>query len=225
MSAGSLADGASVKAPTTEITLVVGLGNPLLADDGVGWRVADALIAHLAAFAADVADAAQVAGSPPAGDSALANVLANVEVDRLAVGGLTLVERLVGYRRAILVDAMVTGEHPPGTVHRYSVADFPGYEATHLDSAHDASLATALATGRSLGADLPTEIAIVAIEAVRVAEFGEEMTPAVEAAIPVALAAVLAAIGEVSADDAPAIGDVVTPSGELAGGAGDEEAT
>ncbi len=162
------------------VTLVVGLGNPLLADDGVGWRVAQALLARL------VADPV-LAADPP---------YADVEVDHLAVGGLALMERLVGYRRAVLVDAMVTGRHPPGTVRRFSIADIPDREATHLDSAHDASLATALAAGRSLGADLPTEIAIVAVEAVRVSEFGEELTPEVEAAIPVALDAVLAAIGE-----------------------------
>ena len=165
------------------VTLVVGLGNPLQADDGVGWRVAQALAARLAADPALAADPS----------------LADVEIDHLAVGGLTLMERLVGYRRAVLVDAMVTGEHAPGTVRRFSIADIPGREATHLDSAHDASLATALAAGRSLGADLPTQIAIVAVEAVRVDEFGEVLTPAVEAAIPAAVDAVLAAIGETDA--------------------------
>jgi hydrogenase maturation protease len=180
MSAASTAEGNPVTPVPAGVTLVVGLGNPLLADDGVGWRVAQALIARLLADPALAADPA----------------FADVEVDHLAVGGLALMERLVGYRRAVLVDAMVTGEHPPGTVRRFAIADIPAHEATHLDSAHDASLATALAAGRSLGADLPTEIAIVAVEAVRVDEFGEQLTPEVEAAIPVALDAVLAAIGE-----------------------------
>jgi hydrogenase maturation protease len=180
MSAGSSAEENPVTPVPTGVTLVVGLGNPLLADDGVGWRVAQALIARLQSDPGLAADPA----------------FADVEVDHLAVGGLTLMERLVGYRRAVLVDAMVTGEHPPGTVRRFSIADIPGREATHLDSAHDASLATALAAGRALGADLPTEIAVVAVEAVRVDEFGETLTPAVEAAIPAALDAVLAAIGE-----------------------------
>jgi hydrogenase maturation protease len=178
--------------PAGGVTLVLGLGNPLLGDDGVGWRVAQALAARLAVDPA-------LAGDPAAaGDSALAGdpAHAEVEVDHLAVGGLALMERLVGYRRAVLVDAMVTGDHPPGTVRRLSIADIRGREATHLDSAHDASLATALAAGRSLGADLPTEIAIVAVEAVRVDQFGEELTPEVEAAIPAAVEAVLAAIGE-----------------------------
>ena len=167
----------------TGVTLVVGLGNPLLADDGIGWRVVEAVRARLAGDPALAADPA----------------FADVEIDHLAVGGLALMERLVGYRRAVLVDAMVTGEHPPGTVRRFSLAEIPGREATHLDSAHDASLAVALAAGRSLGADLPAEIAIVAVEAVRVDEFAEVLTPEVAAAIPTAVAAVLAAIGETGA--------------------------
>jgi len=183
MSAGSSADRSSVTPVPTGVTLVVGLGNPLLADDGIGWRVAQALAARLAADPVLAAD-------PAYGE---------VEIDHLAVGGLALMERLVGYRRAVLVDAMVTGEHPPGTVRRFSIAEIPGREATHLDSAHDASLATALAAGRALGADLPTQIAIVAVEAVRVGEFGEVLTPAVEAAIPAAVDAVLAAIRETDA--------------------------
>jgi hydrogenase maturation protease len=173
MSGGSSAEAAAAP-ERAGATLVVGLGNPLLADDGVGWRVAELVRERLA------------------GDPALVDV----EVDQLAVGGLSLMERLVGYRRAILVDAMLTGEHAAGTVRRFSLADLPGREATHLDSAHDASLAIALAAGRSLGADLPAEIAIVAVEAVRVDVFGEEMTPAVAAAIPDAVEAVLAEIGE-----------------------------
>jgi hydrogenase maturation protease len=180
MSAASSADGEGVTPAPTGVTLVVGLGNPLLADDGVGWRVAEAVRARLAGDPALTADAR----------------FAVVEVDQLAVGGLTLMERLVGCRRAILVDAMVTGEHPPGTVRRFSVADIPGREATHMDSAHDASLAIALAAGRSLGADLPADIVVVAIEAVRVDEFGEEMTPAVSAAIPGAVETVLGAVGD-----------------------------
>lgn len=180
MSVGSSADRSAVTPVPTGVTLVVGLGNPLLADDGVGWRVVEAVRGRLAGDPALTADPA----------------FADVELDHLAVGGLSLMERLVGYRRAILVDAMVTGEHPPGTVRRFSIADIPGREATHLDSAHDASLAVALAAGRSLGADLPAEIAIVAVEAVRVDEFAEALTPAVAAAIPAAVEVVLAAIGE-----------------------------
>ncbi|MGZ6260732.1 MAG: hypothetical protein ACXWN5_07770, partial [Candidatus Limnocylindrales bacterium] len=57
--------------------LVVGLGNPLLGDDAVGWRVVEALEARLETGADH-------------------DRVPSLELDRLAVGGLTLMERLVG---------------------------------------------------------------------------------------------------------------------------------
>jgi Ni,Fe-hydrogenase maturation factor len=50
---------------------------------------------------------------------------------------------------------------------------------------------TALETGRKMGLDLPEKITVVAIEATTVHEFSEELSPAVEAAVPVAVQAVL----------------------------------
>ncbi len=152
-------------------TLVIGLGNPVLGDDGVGWLV--------------VGEAeARWSGAP------------GVEFDRLAVGGLTLMERLVGARRAILVDAVVTGLDPAGTVRLLEPGTIPGRDATHLDSPHDVTLRTALELGRTLGAALPDEIAVLTIEAERVGEFSERLTPAVAAAVPGAVARVLALLGD-----------------------------
>jgi hydrogenase maturation protease len=76
-----------------------------------------------------------------------------------------------------------------------STSRIPGREASHLDSAHDVSLVTALEAGRALGALLPDDVAIVTIEAVRVGEFSEAMTPEVAAAVPVACARVLELLG------------------------------
>lgn len=148
-------------------TIVVGLGNPILRDDGAGWLVADAV------------------------EAALTGRDEAVVVERLAAGGLTLMEHLVGFRRAILVDAVVTGADPPGTVRRLSLDALPGREAGHLDSAHDATLAAALEAGRALGAVVPDSIDIVTIEAVRVLDVGEALTPDVEDAVQVAADLVL----------------------------------
>ncbi len=158
----------------TRPTIVIGLGNPILGDDGVGWRVVEALGERLGPDAP-------------------------VELDRLAVGGLGLMERLIGFRRAVLVDAIVTGLDPPGTVRRLALEELPGRGAGHVDGAHDASLSDALAAGRALGADLPDDIAVVSIEADRVDEFGEVLTPPVAAAIPAAVEAALAALATMAA--------------------------
>jgi hydrogenase maturation protease len=100
-------------------------------------------------------------------------------------------ERMVGYDRAILVDAIHGSGDPPGTVRVWPVESIPGREASHLDSAHDVPIVVALATGSALGATLPRRIEVVSVEATAVATFSEVLTPEVEAAIPVAAGAVL----------------------------------
>lgn len=149
-------------------TLVIGLGNPILGDDGVGWRVAE--------------DVARETANRP-----------GVEVDCLSLGGLSLMERLTGSERVVLVDAIFTGTKPVGTVSRFALSDLPDLTAGHSASAHDTSLRNALNVGRSMDIPLPKDEAvfIVAIEAENVYDFSEKLSPLVDAAVPVAVEAVL----------------------------------
>ena len=106
----------------------------------------------------------------------------DVEVVEDCWGGLKLMERMIGYQRAIVVDAICTGA-APGTIHHLR----PGQLDTQRSvSAHDVNLPMALEFGREAGADLPLEDAIqlVGIEAADILNFGEQCTPEVEAAIP-----------------------------------------
>lgn len=148
-------------------TLVVGLGNPILGDDGIGWRVAE-VVAALAP---------------------------EVEVDCLALGGLSLMERLIGYRRAVIVDAIQTRGGQCGDIYILPLEALPDLSAGHTTAVHDTSLMTALNLGRSMGADLPTEVIIVGIEAAHVYDFSEQLSPPVAAAIPAAARAVLNVLG------------------------------
>jgi hydrogenase maturation protease len=150
---------------TAPLTLVLGLGNPILRDDGVGWRIVE--------------------------QAERAVAVDGVEFDCVALGGLALMERLIGYRRAILVDAMQTEEGLAGQVCRLCLHDLP---TMHSGSVHDASLKTALELGRSLGAQLPEDILIIGVEAAEVLDFGETLSPPVEAAVPVAVDMILAAL-------------------------------
>ena len=154
--------------------LVVGLGNPILGDDGVGWRVAEE-VRHY--FQSPISNPQ----SPFTRDQSL-----EIEVDSVSLGGLSLMERLVGYERAILIDAISTGQWPVGSVHRFPLDALPDSAAGHSASAHDASLQTALKLGRAMGAPLPPigEIVVVAVEARSVYDFGEALTPPVAAAVP-----------------------------------------
>ncbi len=149
-------------------TLVIGLGNPILGDDGVGWRVAE--------------DIAKSTANRP-----------EVEVDCASLGGLSLMERLTGYERAILVDAIFTGTKPVGTVSQFILSDIQDLTAGHSASAHDTSLRNALNVGRSMNVPLPKDenVFIVSIEAEHVYDFSEHLSPPVEAAVSQAVKTVL----------------------------------
>jgi hydrogenase maturation protease len=89
-------------------------------------------------------------------------------------------ERLIGYDRAVLVDAIQTRGGEPGAIYRLTQDDLP---TLHANSAHDASLKAALALGRQLGARLPEEIVIFAVEATNVLDFSESLSPSIAASV------------------------------------------
>jgi hydrogenase maturation protease len=147
-------------------TLVLGLGNPLLTDDGIGIHIVREVAAH--------------------------HLPHDVTCAEASVGGLRLLEVIAGYERVIIVDAIQTSAGKPGTIYRLR----PDYlqASLHAGSSHDLLLPGALTLGRSLGMMLPDDeaIVIVAIEVEDVLTFSEECTPAAAAAIPRAVEAVLA---------------------------------
>jgi hydrogenase maturation protease len=65
--------------------------------------------------------------------------------------------------------------------------------AGHLGSTHETNLLTALEIGRNLGAHLPPvgAVMVVAVEAQPVFEFSEQLSPAVEKAVPDAVEKVM----------------------------------
>lgn len=138
-------------------TLVVGLGNPILGDDGVGWKVAEEVKRQLPA------------DTP-------------VDVACFSLGGISLMEHLIGYQRAILIDAFALDE-PLGSILILKLSDLPNYSAFHTTSAHDTSLQNALELGRSMGAQLPDEIEIVGIATQRIYDFSEELSAPVADAV------------------------------------------
>ncbi|HEX8939554.1 MAG TPA: hydrogenase maturation protease [Candidatus Limnocylindrales bacterium] len=170
--------------------VVIGLGNPLLGDDGVGWRVVEAVEAAL-------------------GPVGLAE---RVAIDRLAVGGLRLMEHLVDVDRAILVDARSGPDEDRGRVRVEPFETAPD-AAAHASSSHDASLAVALAVGAAFGARLPAELTLVTVETGPSFTFSESLSPAIAAAVPEAVRHVLDLLLAES------------PTGDGEGATGDREAT
>jgi hydrogenase maturation protease len=150
-------------------TLVLGLGNPILTDDGVGIHVVRSLAGRL---------------NRP-----------DVEVAEASLGGLRLLDVVTGYNWLILVDAIQAGGQV-GQVYRLGPNDLQS--SLHAASSHDLSLSAALELGRRLGLVLPEDeaITILAVEVEDVLTFGEVCTPQVQAAIPRAAQMVLEVLSD-----------------------------
>jgi len=145
-------------------TLVLGLGNPILSDDGVGIKVAQEVKEKL---------------SYP-----------QITVAETSTAGLSLLDSIVGYDRVIIIDAIQTKEGHAGQIYRMEPEDFSF--AKHLSSPHQINLVTALELGKMLNLAMPQKITIFAVEAKDITSFSEKCTPEVERAIPKAVKMVLA---------------------------------
>lgn len=138
-------------------TLILGLGNPILSDDGVGIHVARALEGTL--------------------DHE------NITVVETSMAGLSLLDLLTGYDRAIIIDAIQTVKGEVGQVYRLDPEVFA--DTRHAATPHDVNFATALELGKRLGLALPSQIIIFGIEVADVSTFSEKCTPEVERVVPV----------------------------------------
>jgi hydrogenase maturation protease len=137
-------------------TLVLGLGNPILSDDGVGIRVAHEVSNQL--------------NNP------------HVTVAETSAAGLSLLDSIVGYDKIIIIDAIQTEKGQAGQIYRMGSEDFS--LTKHLSSPHQINLVTALELGKMLNLAMPQEISIFAVEARDITTFSEECTPEVEQVIP-----------------------------------------
>jgi len=139
-------------------TVVLGLGNPVLSDDGVGLAVAATLQRLLAE-------------KPVRGVDVLATTRA----------GFDLIDTLRGYTRGILVDCIVLPDPQPGRVRRLTVDAISG--CARLVNAHEMSIGTAFRLAEQMGIPMPGEMEIIAIEAGDTSTISEGLTPAVQATV------------------------------------------
>lgn len=146
-------------------TIVVGLGNPILGDDAVGWKAAELVRMDAAKLGA--------------------------EVKTLSLGGLRLMEELIGYDRAVIIDAVCYDNLPLGSVRTFPLESLENPFAGHLGSTHETNLQSALEMGRLLGQHLPGEVMVVAISTAPSIDFSETLSPAAAGALPAALQKVL----------------------------------
>lgn len=149
-------------------TVIIGMGNRLLSDDGIGLAVAEAVAERL-------------------------KPRLNLTVIELPAGGIRLMEAMAGYKRAVVVDAMLSGASP-GTVRRFDPMDFVTTKNTF--SSHDTDFASAYDLGRMVGVPLPDQVSFWGIEAREFDLFSEQFTDEVAAALPLAVQQIAAEIAE-----------------------------
>jgi len=143
-------------------TLILGIGNPILQNDSVGLRIANELDTKIM-------------------DS-------EVAVDTVYTGGLNLLDCIRGFDKVILIDA-VNDAKEIGTVTRYPLDDLPSGHSCNL---HDCSLLEAVQFAKALGdTNVPEDIVVIGVSVPPAVEFGEDLSPMVEQAIPQVVSSVL----------------------------------
>jgi len=138
-------------------TIVLGIGNLILGDDGVGVHVANEVKKHI--------------HSP------------NITVDEAITGGMNLLDLLLGYDKAVIIDAVKSEDSEQGEVKRIKLSDFT---TMHSCNPHDVSLIEAIEMANKLGEDrIPEEIIVIGIMMKEIpCEFGEELSEKIAAAVP-----------------------------------------
>jgi hydrogenase maturation protease len=158
-SASVSASGApSTPAPAEKPVLILGLGNAILRDDGIGIKVAR----HIAENHAS----------------------GSIVVKEAEVAGFALLDLMEDFERAIVVDAVRLPDGEPGEIVVFTVDALT--PSLHLVSGHQIDLPTALEMGRQLGRSMPSTVHIVGVQIEDDRTFDESCTHAVEAAIPTA---------------------------------------
>ena len=167
----------------TSRALILGAGNTVMADEGIGPRCIEAL-----AMWFDFDDG----------------------VDLVDVGttGLGMLDLLRDYDHLIVIDAAKDTGHPAGTVVLFTPEDLAQHQVLH--TAHDMRLIDVLKSARLMGIELDSVI-IVAVQVADISEWVLELTESVAEAIPVACAAALQQLEALGAAFTPKP-DVVLPT-------------
>ena len=150
-------------------TLILGIGNTILGDDGVGVHTVHELEKLIDDASIDIMDT-------------------NTD-------SLNMLDFLPGYDRLIVVDAIITLNGKVGEIYRLKPEDVYKPSAAII-SPHHANIITTLEMGRVLfPGEIPEDVTIYAVCATDVTEVSEDMTDKVQAAVPRVVEMILADIG------------------------------
>ena len=141
--------------PVTRKIMVLGVGNILMRDEGVGVRVIERLAAEY-------------------------DFPENVEVVDGATAGLDLLPVVEGFDNIIIVDTVKTGEEP-GAIFRFTPDDIE-IKVPYKTSLHQIGMVEVFAVAEALGRKM--DAVIIGIQPEDMSDWGLELTPTIEAKIP-----------------------------------------
>jgi hydrogenase maturation protease len=136
--------------------LVLGLGNTILKDDGVGIYIVRELQKRLSSPEIDCVEA--------------------------SLAGFNLLDILHGYDKAVIIDAIDLGKEHTGKLMKFRLEDFK--PTARLGVLHEINLPTAIAFGKRLGLPIPQQIIIYGIGVSDCYTFEEQCSPIVAERIP-----------------------------------------
>lgn len=137
-------------------TLILGLGNEILSDDGIGPKL--------------ITDLSRMIVDP------------DLHFKVTTCGGLEIMESIPDFERVIFIDAIRTRNGNPGDVYYFIPSDFR--ETGNLSSIHDVNFLTALKLGNILEMNLPSDLHIIAVEIIEDLVFSEQLTPVLNEKYP-----------------------------------------
>ena len=141
-------------------TIILGIGNSILSDDGVGIHVVREV------------------------KKRIKNT--NITVDEAMTGGMNLLDLIIGYDKAIIIDAVKSKDNEHGFVRRIPISNF---NTMHSCNPHDVSLIEAIKMAKKLGEKrIPKQIIIIGIMMKELpCEFGEILSDEIQATVPKAI--------------------------------------
>ncbi len=143
----------------SEKTLVLGLGNTILGDDGIGIRVVREIRKKWAGHH-------------------------HVELVEASLAGMVLLDVITGFDKVVVVDAIMTDDlNPVGFVYELTLDDLG--ELVMPYASHALDLKTTIELGKRLGYKMPKAVQIYAIKIEENTLFTEALTPPVEKVVPV----------------------------------------
>jgi hydrogenase maturation protease len=159
-------------------TLVLGLGNELYGDDGVGLHIIESLKKE---FIGERESVAVITGSS-----------GTIEFMASNSTGLALLDLISGYDHVLIIDTIKKDHPQTGRVRLLKERDLrvvPG------PSPHYVSFPQILQIGRAAGLPVPQELTIVAIEAKKIYELGEGLTAEMKASLPAIISFIKSLLG------------------------------